>query len=59
LNEEKSYLLCPKCKNKSLSNKEKEPFYNVEKPESVSVTLWECNTCGYEWIETSHYDNCS
>lgn len=56
LNQEKSLRQCPKCKIKSLSNKKREPFYNVEKPESIYAKLWKCDICGYEEIETSHYD---
>jgi hypothetical protein len=56
LNSEKSFREYPKCKTKSLSNEKREPFYNVNKPESISVKLWKCNLCGYEEIETSHYE---
>ena len=56
MNSEKSIHECPECKIKLLSNEKREPFYNVEKPESIYVKVWKCNFCGYEEIETSNYE---
>ena len=54
MNEDIMDRKCPRCASK-LHQSKREPFFNVNKPESAYVIFWRYSTCDYQTMETSNY----